>query len=485
MMNQVENMPSKWLKACTAKRQVVKVLELPGLPEKGDISDWLAAGGTREELLELAAEAPEWEPKDGKSKPVVVRLADVEAEEVCWLWEPYIPRGKLTILEGDPGIGKTFLALQVTAIVSCGDPFPGADGAPRDTREPENVIYLTAEDGLGDTLRPRLDRAGADVSRVYALTAKVDEEGKHEAVTLRDIEVLDAAIKRLKPALVVIDPLQAYLGASVDMHRANEVRPVLSGLAHLAEKYKCAVLCIRHLGKSQQDRAIYRGLGSIDFAAAARSILLVGQHPDDERKRVVAQSKNSLATKGESIAFELGEDGFFWCGVSDVTAEALLAAPKSEEEKSAVEEAADFLREALADSPRPAKEVIKEAGSMGISEKSLRRAMETGKVAVGKRRINTGTRGSGFWEWHLQDGQDGYLEEKPLNTSFVHLEKTPESLDTQGILQDGQEKTLSTLKKTSSDKGLRPFLQDGQSEPLEESLQDGQDDHLGIEVFEI
>jgi len=467
----------------------VKVLELPSLPEKGDVSDWLAAGGTKEELLRLAEEVLGWEPAN-KPRPVIVRLAEVEPEEVAWLWEPYIPLGKLTILEGDPGVGKTWLALQLAAIVSRGAPFPGPDGVPKERREPANVVYLSAEDGLADTLRPRLDKAGADVSRVFALTGweGVDPEtGQKKAgsITLAALDVIEAALRQVKPALVVVDPIQAYMGAGVDMHRANEVRPVLAGLAALAERYKCAALCIRHLGKSQQDRAIYRGLGSIDFAAAARSILLVGQHPEDERKRVLAQSKNSLAAKGASIAFELREDGFFWCGVANVTAEALLAPAKSEEEKSAVDEAADFLREALADGPRPAKEVIKEAGSLGINEKSLRRAMDMGKVPVGKRRINTGTRGSGFWEWYLQDGQDGHLEESPLNTSFVHLEKSPGSLDTQRFLQDGQEKQLSILNKTSNDKGLRAFLQDGQAEPLEKKLQDGQGGHLNIEVFEI
>ena len=471
------------------KAKSIKILELPGLPPKGDVSDWLAAGGTKEELLRLAEEALGWEPAN-KPRPVIVRLAEVEPEEVAWLWEPYIPLGKLTILEGDPGVGKTWLALQLAAIVSRGAPFPGPDGVPKERREPANVVYLSAEDGLADTLRPRLDKAGADVSRVFALTGweGVDPEtGQKKAgsITLAALDVIEAALRQVKPALVVVDPIQAYMGAGVDMHRANEVRPVLAGLAALAERYKCAALCIRHLGKSQQDRAIYRGLGSIDFAAAARSILLVGQHPEDERKRVLAQSKNSLAAKGASIAFELREDGFFWCGVANVTAEALLAPAKSEEEKSAVDEAADFLREALADGPRPAKEVIKEAGSLGINEKSLRRAMDMGKVPVGKRRINTGTRGSGFWEWYLQDGQDGHLEESPLNTSFVHLEKSPGSLDTQEILQHGQEKTLSILKKASNDKGLKPFLQDGQNEPLEGNLQDGQDGHLNIEVFEI
>ena len=463
-------------KSLQGKAKSIRLLELPGLLEKGDISDWLAAGGTKEELLRLVAECPKWEPP-GIVKPVIVRLAEVEPEEVAWLWHPYIPLGKLTILEGDPGVGKTWLALQLAAIVSRGGPFPGPDGVPQERREPANVVYLSAEDGLADTLRPRLDKAGADVSRVFALTGweNTDEETgekKVGSVTLAALDVIEEALQRVKPALLVVDPLQAYLGAKVDMHRANEVRPILSGLASLAEKYKCAALCIRHLGKSQQDRAIYRGLGSIDFAAAARSILLVGQHPNDERKRVLAQSKSSLAAKGASIAFEIGEDGFFWCGISDVSAEALLVAPKNEGEKSAVDEAAEFLQEALLDGPRPAKEVINEAKSMGINEKSVRRAMKAGKVVVGKRRINEGTRGKGYWEWYLQDGQGGHLEEKPLSTSLVHLEKNTESLDTQGFLQDGQEKQLSILNKTSNDKGLRAFLQDGQAEPLDDTIRE-------------
>ena len=541
------------------KAKSIKILELPGLPSKGDVSDWLAAGGTKEELLRLAEEALGWEPAN-KPRPVIVRLAEVEPEEVAWLWEPYIPLGKLTILEGDPGVGKTWLALQLAAIVSRGAPFPGPDGVPKERREPANVVYLSAEDGLADTLRPRLDKAGADVSRVFALTGweGVDPEtGQKKAgsITLAALDVIEAALRQVKPALVVVDPIQAYMGAGVDMHRANEVRPVLAGLAALAERYKCAALCIRHLGKSQQDRAIYRGLGSIDFAAAARSILLVGQHPEDERKRVLAQSKNSLAAKGASIAFELREDGFFWCGVANVTAEALLAPAKSEEEKSAVDEAADFLREALADGPRPAEEILKEARKAGIAERTLNRAKA--QLGVRTKRIGEpGKRGGGTWHWYLdchddilnqnpiktyvgnlnqnpqalepqgiqatdldchvatlikstqtlepqgfsgtdldcqpeplegnlQDGQDGHLEESPLNTSFVHLEKSPGSLDTQRFLQDGQEKQLSILNKTSNDKGLRAFLQDGQAEPLEKKLQDGQGGHLNIEVFEI
>jgi RecA-family ATPase len=211
-------------------------------------------------------------------RPEVVCLADVEPEDVDWLWQPYIPKGKLTILEGDPGAGKTWLALQLAAIITKGDPFPdAADGCLRARRAPGTVVYLSAEDGLADTLRPRLDSAGADPSKVYALTGwtSIDPKTGESTcgnVTLQDIDMLRQTMRTYNTSLVVVDPLQAYLGSDIDMHRANAVRPVLAGLANLAEEFKTAVLLIRHLGKSQQDRSIYRGLGSIDFVAAARSV---------------------------------------------------------------------------------------------------------------------------------------------------------------------------------------------------------------------
>lgn len=340
-----------------------------------------------------------------KAEPIITRLADVTPEDVEWLWGPYIPRGKLTILEGDPGVGKTWLALTIAAIVSRGWPFPGQDGVPHGQGEPANVLYLSAEDGLADTLRPRLDAAGADVGRVFALTGwrGVDPETGEEqsgAITLAHLPAIEEALQQTQPALVVVDPLQAYLGAGIDMHRANEVRPVLAGLAALAEKHKCAVLCIRHLGKAPQDRAVYRGLGSIDFAAAARSILLVGQDPEDERGRVLAQVKNSLAPLGPSLAFELRDGKLFWCGMSQVTAEALLAPPRSEEEKSALEETVDFLQEALGDGPRPAEEVLKEARKLNIAERTLNRAKAQAGVRV-YRVGAAGKRGGGTWYWDL------------------------------------------------------------------------------------
>jgi putative DNA primase/helicase len=254
--------------------------------------------------------------------PLVVCMDQVAAEEVLWLWHPYIPRRKQTLLEGDRGAGKTWLALTIASIISRGGPFPNDDGVPETPREPANVLYLSAEDGLGDTLRPRLDAAGADVARVHA---RVDwqQEERQGCISLGGLLPLEEAGKTLRPALVVVDPLQAYLGASVDMHRANEVRPILAGLATLAEQYDCAILTIRHLTKSAQDRAVYRGLGPIEFAAAARSILLAGQDPQNPQRCVMAHVKSSLAPIGGSIGYELREGRFWWTGMSDVSAEDL------------------------------------------------------------------------------------------------------------------------------------------------------------------
>lgn len=382
------------------KAKSVKVLELPGLADKGDVSDWLANGGTKDELLELAAAAPV-EGQADKPRPLAICLGDVEPEEVSWLWEPYLPLGKLTLLEGDPGVGKTWAALQIAANVTKGDPFPEpSNGIPdADKRqEPAHVIYMSAEDGLGDTLRPRLDKVGADPNKVIALAGKVcvdpaTGEEQREGVTLEDIPILEETLKTYKPRLLIVDPLQAYLGAKTDMHRANEVRPILSNLATIAEEHKVAVLLIRHLAKGQTNRAMYRGLGSIDFTAAARSVLLVGQDPENPEKRALIQIKSSLAPMGAALGFEILDGEFWWTGLSSLTAEGALAPAPLEEEKSALDEAKDFLLVALVDGPTKPKEVYKQAKSLGISERTLRRA----RNELGAKAYKDGAE----WYWSL------------------------------------------------------------------------------------
>ena len=218
-------------------------------------------------------------------------------------------------------------------------------------------------------------------------------------ITLQDLSVIEQALALHRPSLLVIDPIQGFLGAGVDMHRANEVRPVLAGLSSLAEKYACAILVVRHLSKSSQNRAVYRGLGSIDFTSTARSILLAGQDPDTPEKRVLAHVKSSLAATGPSLGFQLRDDGFYWTGLSDLTPEALLAPYRGEEERNALNEACSWLGDILSDGPMEARSIYKLAREEGISERTIKRAKKP--LGVVTRREGFGS--SGKWIWSITD----------------------------------------------------------------------------------
>lgn len=339
-------------------------------------------------------------------KPVaeVICLANVKPQKVVWLWNPYIPKGKLTLVEGDPSVGKTWLMLMIAAIISNGWPLPGQTGILEGVNEPGNVLYMSGEDGLADTLRPRLDNLEADVSRIHVLTGSRDEKGKLNGITLSDLEVLEEALERVKPVLLVVDPLQAYLGARVDMHRANEVRPVLAGLAALAEKHGCAAVCIRHLSKSSQNKTIYRGLGTIDFAAAARSILLVGQDPENEQKRAIIQTKNSLEKIGAAIAYGIDEGKFSWRGLSDMTASTILSPQVNEEERSAISIAKDFLEDILQEGTVPSEEIFKEAKKQRIADRTLNRAKSN--LNINSQKIGK----TWYWELPEEEKEENELE---------------------------------------------------------------------------
>jgi len=290
----------------------------------------------------------------------LIQMSNVPTEEVRWLWYPYVPLGKLTIVQGDPGEGKTTLALAVIASLTRGEALPEcAEAAP-----PMTVIYQTAEDGLADTIKPRLETMGADCSRVFV----IDESRKE--LSMLD-ERLEIAIHETEARLVVLDPVQAYLGSDVDMHRANEIRPILKRVASLAEQNGCAVILIGHMNKAQGLKASYRGLGSIDFRAAARSVLLVGRTKDDQSVRIMAQDKNSLAPEGRSMSFSLGEGGFRWLGSCDATVDDVLGGMARTENKTARME--DALRELLEDGDGlPSDELAAYAESLGISERTLK-----------------------------------------------------------------------------------------------------------------
>ena len=252
--------------------------------------------------------------------------------------------------------------------------------------EPVNVIYQTAEDGLGDTIKPRLLSAGADCSRVMVI-----DDGD-QALTMMDAR-LEEAIIQTKARLVVLDPIQGFLGADVDMHRANEIRPLMKRVALLAEKYYCAIILIGHMNKNSNGKSSYRGLGSIDFQAAARSVLSVGRIKDEPEIRVVCHVKSSLAPEGKSVAFRLDkETGFQWIGEYDISADDLLSGD-ARGQKSRI--AKEFLLDILADGGMAQKKIEEEASKQGIKKKTLRNAKQELEIDSVKR--------GNQWFWILSE----------------------------------------------------------------------------------
>lgn len=304
----------------------------------------------------------------------LINMNDVEAEEVEWLWEGFIPIGKLTILHGDPGKGKTMAMLNIIAALTTGRDLFAPPGSPP-VRDPINVIYQTAEDGLADTVKPRLMEAGADCSRVYVI------DDSEKALSMSD-ERLEMAIADTGAKLAVLDPLQAFLGAKVDMHRANEVRPKMKHLSIMAARYKCAMVLIGHLNKMANASADYRGLGSMDFMAAARSVILCAKSKDDPEVRVLIPTKSSITYEHIPVAFRLSkEHGFEWEGECDVTADELLCNAMKKGHKR--DEAKEFIINQLSEQMLPSKELYARAECAGISKKTLRNAMdELGTEAI-------------------------------------------------------------------------------------------------------
>lgn len=312
----------------------------------------------------------------------LISMDTIPIEEVKWLLYPFIPLGKITILQGDPGEGKTTLALQIIATLTTGKPV--WEGVP--PMESVNVIYQTAEDGLADTIKPRLVAAGADCARVMVI------DDSDRVLTLDD-DRLEQAIEQTGARLVVLDPIQGYIGASVDMHRANEIRPLMYRIAKLAEKYGCAILLIGHMNKNSGEKSSYRGLGSIDFQAAARSVLVVGRIKDDPTLRVVCPAKSSLAPEGGAVAFRLDpEQGFQWAGPYDISVDELLSGSSRGHK---LREAQSFLKEVLADGPLPQTEIETAAQQVGIRPKTLRNA----RYELGV----TSTKISKQWVWALPE----------------------------------------------------------------------------------
>lgn len=353
----------------------------------------------RGSLLELVSQAApkrwhDWEKEVqaltlGLADLDIVPLSQIEEETITWLWEPYIPHNKLTLFEGDPGSGKTYLLMTIAAAVTRGWSLPDQQGtvAPGDGQRAGNVLYITAEDGLADTIKKRGRATGADQERLFV-------PRKITAFSLTQPDALCRAIGRYRPRLLVLDPLQAFLGGQIDMHKANEVRPLMTTLAQMADDYQCAIVAIRHWTKAPGGRARYRGQGNIDFTAAARSAISVGESPEDDRYKIMAQNKSNNSRFGISMVFQITDEGLHWCGTSTLTADELSAAqPKRHATQR--QTAMEWLREYLKQGPQPAELILHEAEAVGIPERTLRRAKEHLRILAAK------DREKGIWFWRL------------------------------------------------------------------------------------
>ena len=271
--------------------------------------------------------------------PKIQYYSSVTSQEVEWLWYPFIPYGRITVIQGDPGEGKTTFVLHLAARLSTGQPLPECETA----LPPHNVIYQSTEDGIADTIKPRLMNAGADCERIAFI-----DDSTHP-LTLGD-ERLEQAIQESGARLLALDPLQAFVGANADMHRADDMRPLLHKLAGIAERTRCAVVIIGHMNKATGTKGLYRSLGSIDITAAARSVLLIGRLKNEPSIRIMTHLKSNLAPEGSSIAFEMvAEGGIRWIGYYDVTADDLLSGSQPEDSK--LQQAQDLLRGALVQGP--------------------------------------------------------------------------------------------------------------------------------------
>lgn len=329
---------------------------------------------------------------------VGVKCADVTSADVSWLWEPYLARGKLAVLDGDPGTGKSFVTVDLACRISRGLPMPGAASA---TQEPATVLLMNAEDDARDTIRPRVLAANGDPERVRIFASP--GIGLERVPRFpEDFAALEAAVRGTRAALVVIDPMMAFFPPDVSANNNQSICTALMPFSAMAANTGACVLLVRHLRKSGGASAIYRGVGSIGILGAVRTGLMVARHPDDPELRVLSLTKTNIGPPGQSLGFRLerneasGQTVVNWTGPLDVTTDDLFGAcvPLRAGFRTR-ERAAEWLRAFLADGKRRASEVLEAARIVGIPDRTLDRV----KVTVGVKSNAVKTDGKIEWWW--------------------------------------------------------------------------------------
>jgi putative DNA primase/helicase len=445
----------------------ILIVELPSLPPKGDVTDWRDAGGTFEQFRELVeAAAPmdaaalselraRWGLADEEPRNLALHaktadtgslntrcLSDVEAKPVCWLWPGRIARGKLTIIAGNPGLGKSQITASIAAVVTNGGRWP----VDCQQCEPGNVLFLSAEDDPADTLRPRLEAAGADLSRVHivdGVTLGYGGDGRRmsRAFTLQaDVQALGSKLTELRDvAVVVIDPITAYLG-DTDSHKNADVRGLLAPLSELAARHDTAIIGVSHLTKAEGAQALMRVTGSLAFVAAARAAYLVTADPQDKTRRLFLPMKNNLGPDTTGLAFHiegatisspagtLVTSRVSWESVPvAMTADEAMDAESASRNVSALDTAIDWLRDTLARGPVAAADVFDLAKGKGIANKTLQRASK--ELEVRKEKVAM----TGGWSWSLpskvvKSAEGAHVSNVATFEEIGHLREPEESM---------------------------------------------------------
>ena len=383
----------------------IKIVKLPGLKEKGDIADFISTNNTcgpdavRLQIEALVSKTPYLDSCEFVGGAVTICLADVQPEELQWLWPSRIPLGKLTIIAGDPGLGKSFVCLDIAARISSGRRWP--DNAA--ISSPGGVVLLSAEDDIADTIRPRLDAAQADVGHITAIEGVrlVGDKGISHFSLARDLPALEQCLTRSQNSkLVIIDPLTAYLGR-MDSHKNAEVRGLLAPLAQLAARHRVAVLAVTHLNKAMGSKALYRAMGSLAFTAAARAVWLVIADRNSPSRRLMLPAKMNLAPGASGLAYTIIDGVVAWESepIRMSADEALAAELTDASDPSERDEASEWLQEVLADGPVPAANIWEQAKKNRIADRTLKRA----KREIGVKAYREGFGPGGEWIWALPE----------------------------------------------------------------------------------
>jgi len=374
--------------------RITKIILLPNLSEGGDITNWLNQGHNVKELNHIIENTIEFKARQTGNQLVTVRISDIEPVPVQWLWFPRFALAKLCLLVGNPGVGKSFTSLDIAARISKGSPWPASDNLPDGANDAPkgSVLILTSEDGLADTVRPRLDKAGADCNKIHIIKGvhREDEEqlkfwsGDEPLITdsfclSRDIELLEKKLKQITDVkLIIIDPLSAYYGAKVDTHRNAAIRSVLTPIAETAERYNICIVGITHLRKSISEAAIYRVTGSIGQTAQARLAWLIHLDKENQDRRLFTCLKNNLSREKTGLAFEIRDGRVeYEPGIITETADDLFR--DESEHGPRVKDAMEFIDEIITTAPMAPKslDVQTAATKANISYGTYRRAKNT------------------------------------------------------------------------------------------------------------